>query len=105
WLSRQRSLGRRAGKIQDFESKSRRGLRPNARTVTSKREICGSLFFLVTHIGFGLGLTLRRREAFQALEQLFLAHAVGDDLGIVGIDAGTGRTDERNAFGLGLVNL
>jgi hypothetical protein len=29
----------------------------------------------------------RRRQAFQALEQLFLGHAVSGDLGIVGIDA------------------
>jgi hypothetical protein len=77
-------------------------MKPKTRCVGAER---GDLLLLVTHIGFGLGLILGRREAFQAFEQLFLAHAVGYDLGIVGIDAGPGRTDERNTFGLRLVNL
>src|ERR1700733_2375714 len=95
------------GKVTQ-KTKSQRGHWPNAGTVTystTTEARDGRLFFLVAHVGFGLGLIFRRCETFQALEQLFLAHAIGDDFGIVGIDAGAGRTDQRNTFGLRLVDL
>ena len=41
----------------------------------------GGLFFL-------FGLFLGRRKPFEALEQLFLGHALARDLGVVGIDRG-----------------
>ena len=54
----------------------------------------GTLLLVVP--GIGLGLTFWRREAFQALEQLFLGHAVGNDLSVVGIDPSAGRADQLN---------
>jgi hypothetical protein len=36
------------------------------------------------------GLLFRRRQAFEALQELFLGHALDRDLGVVGIDAGPG---------------
>ena len=44
-------------------------------------------------------------EAFEALEQLFLAHAVGGDFRVVGIDPGARRADQGNPVGLRLVDL
>ena len=52
-----------------------------------------------------LGLFLGRGKPFQTLEELFLGHAVPNDLGIVGIDAAAGCTDERSSLRLGLVDL
>src|ERR1700722_7458826 len=49
----------------------------------------GRLFFL-------FGLLFRRGEPLQALEELFLGHALDRDLGIVGIDRGAGRADQRD---------
>src|SRR6476469_8843475 len=51
------------------------------------------------------GLFFRRRQAFQALEEFFLGHALDRDLGVVGIDAGAGRADQRHGIGLWLVDL
>src|SRR5205809_7233415 len=51
------------------------------------------------------GLFFRRRQAFQALEELFLGHALDRDLGVVGIDAGASRADQRHGIGLWLVDL
>ena len=46
-------------------------------------------------------LLLGRRQAFEALEQLFFGHAVGGDLGIVGIDRAAGGADQRHPSGSG----
>src|SRR5882757_11233079 len=51
------------------------------------------------------GLLLGRREALEALEQLFLGHPLDRNFGVVGIDAGAGRADQRHGIGLGLVDL
>ena len=53
------------------------------------------LFFVA---GIGLGLALGRGQALQTLEQLFLGHAVGGDVGVVGIGAGWMR-EEFQAIG------
>jgi hypothetical protein len=64
----------------------------------------GEVLFLVV-AGVGLRLAFRRGKAFQALEQLFLGHAVRGDVGVVGIDPGAGRANERNRLGLRLIDL
>src|SRR6476620_9991338 len=48
---------------------------------------------------------LRRGQAFKALEQLFLGHAVRCYLSIVGVDTGARTGTDQRYFGLGLVNL
>ncbi len=53
----------------------------------------------------GSGTFSGGRQAFQTFEQFFLAHAVGGDIGVVGIHARAGRADERNTLGLGFVDL
>jgi hypothetical protein len=50
-----------------------------------------ALLFVVASVW--LGLALGRREAFETLEQLFLAHAVSRDVGIVRIHPGAGGAD------------
>ena len=50
-------------------------------------------------------LLFRRRQAFEALQQLFLGHALDRNFGVVGIDAGAGRADQRHGVGFGLVDL
>src|SRR5262249_49410641 len=60
--------------------------------------------FLVVRLD-RLGLLLGRRQAFEALEQLFLGHPVGGHLGVDGIDAGAGGADQRHSLGLRLVDL
>lgn len=50
------------------------------RAVRRNRLCCGEILL------FFFRLLLRRGQPFQALQQLFLGHAVGRDLGIVGID-------------------
>jgi len=56
--------------------------------------------------GFVLfGLLLRRSQAFEPLQQLFLGHPLHCDLGVVGIDAGAGRADQRHGIGFGLIDL
>ena len=52
-----------------------------------------------------LGLLFRRREAFQTLEKLLFGHAFNRNLGVVGIDAGAGRPDQRHRIRFGLVDL
>ena len=59
---------------------------------------CCSLFLF-------LRLLLRRGEPFQALEKLFLRHAVDSHLGVIGIDRATGGTDQRSGLGFRLVDL
>src|SRR5258707_10329775 len=51
------------------------------------------------------GLLFRGRQAFEALQKFLLGHALDGDLGIVGIDAGAGRSDQRHGIGLWLVNF
>ena len=51
------------------------------------------------------GLLFRRRQALKALQEFFLGHALDRDLGVVGIDAGAGRADQRHGIGLWLVDL
>jgi hypothetical protein len=52
-----------------------------------------------------LGLLFRGRQAFETLQELFLGHALDGNFGIVGIDAGTSRPDQRHRIGLRLVDL
>src|SRR5207237_4344148 len=52
-----------------------------------------------------LGLLLRRREAFEALQELLFGHALNGNFGIVGIDARAGGTDQRHRIGFRLVDL
>ena len=47
----------------------------------------------------------RRSEAFETLQKLFLGYSLNRDLGIIGIDAGSGRTDQRHRIRLRLVDL
>src|SRR5258708_18809920 len=51
------------------------------------------------------GLLLRRCQALEAFQKLLLGHALDGDLGIVGIDAGTGRADQGHRIGFRLVHL
>jgi len=51
------------------------------------------------------GLLFRRRQALEALQKLFLGHALDRDFGVVGIDAGAGRADQRHGIGLWFVDL
>jgi hypothetical protein len=51
------------------------------------------------------GLLLRRRQALEALQKLLLGHALDRDLGIVGVDAGAGRADQRHRIGLRLIHF
>jgi hypothetical protein len=51
------------------------------------------------------GLLFRRRQALEALQQFFFGHALDGDLGVVGIDAGTGLANQRNRIRLRLVHL
>ena len=51
------------------------------------------------------GLLFRRRQTLEALQKLLLGHALDRDLGIVGIDAGARRTDQRHRIGLRLVHF
>src|SRR5277367_3879380 len=51
------------------------------------------------------GLLFRRRQALEALQKLLLGHALDRNLGVVGIDAGTGRADQRHGIGLGLIDF
>src|SRR5271168_2528346 len=46
-----------------------------------------------------------RGESLETLQQLFLGHALDGDLGVVGIDARSGRTNQRDRIGLRLVHL
>ena len=64
-----------------------------SRTAGARRAGRGSLLFL--DLGL-LGLLLGRGQAFQALEQLFLRHAVRRNLGVIGIDPLAGTADERD---------
>src|SRR4029078_8635663 len=48
------------------------------------------------------GLLFRRCQALEALEEFFLGHALGRDLGVVGIDAGASRADQRDGIGIWL---
>ena len=50
-------------------------------------------------------LFLRRRQALEALQQLFLGHPLDGDFGVVGIDAGPGRPDQGHGIGLRLVDF
>src|SRR3954465_6230054 len=52
-----------------------------------------------------LGLFFRRREAFEALQELLFGHALNGNFGIVRIDAGASGTDQRHRVGLGLVDF
>src|SRR6476620_8546463 len=51
------------------------------------------------------GLFFRGRQALEALQQFLLGHALDSDFGIVGIDAGARRSDQRDGIGLGLVDF
>jgi hypothetical protein len=51
------------------------------------------------------GLLFRRRQAFEALQELFLGHAFDRNLGVVGIDAGAGRADQGHGIGLRFVDF
>src|ERR1700741_5287673 len=51
------------------------------------------------------GLLFRRSQALQALQKLLLGHPLDRNLGVVGIDAGAGRTDQRHGIRLGLVDF
>src|SRR5258708_12824983 len=51
------------------------------------------------------GLLLRRCQALEAFQKLLLGHALDGDLGIVGIDAATGRADQGHRIGFRLVHL
>src|SRR6266566_4302876 len=51
------------------------------------------------------GLLFRGRQAFEALQKLLLGHALDGNLGIISIDAGAGRSDQRHGIGLRLVNF
>src|SRR4051794_33065679 len=59
---------------------------------------------VVADFALRLRARLRGRKALEALEQLFLGHAVGGDLGIVGVDTGAGRADQRHVVELRLVD-
>src|SRR5262249_57692528 len=50
-------------------------------------------------------LFLGRRQPLEPLEQLLLGHALGRDLGVVGIDGPASSADQRNRSRLGLVDL
>src|SRR6478609_5837562 len=50
-------------------------------------------------------LLFRRRQALEALQKFLFGHALDGHLGVVGIDAGSGRADQRHGIGLGLVDL
>src|SRR5262249_7589605 len=50
-------------------------------------------------------LFLGRRQPLEPLEQLLLGHALGRDLGVVGIDRPAGSADQRNRSRLRLVDL
>src|SRR6185312_13740289 len=52
-----------------------------------------------------LGDLFRRRQAFEALEQLFLGHAVGGDLGVVRIDPGAAAGADQRHFRFRLVDF
>src|SRR6266702_623184 len=73
-----------------------------SRTAGPRRAGRGSLLFLDLRL---FGLLLGRGQAFQALEQLFLRHAVRRNLGVIGIDPLAGTADERHRLGLRLVHL
>src|SRR3954452_23938665 len=67
-----------------------------ARTCRAVQSGCSDsdrLEVFVARLDLGLGLLFRRRQAFEALEQLFLGHAIARDFGIVGIHA-PGGTDK-----------
>ena len=69
WLSLPLSTGGEQARNRSPESKSRRkafGRTPRRKPKNAMRQ-SRRLFFLVAHIGFGLGLILRRREAFEPL--------------------------------------
>src|SRR5258708_3864610 len=51
------------------------------------------------------GLLFRRRQAFEALQKLLLGHALNRDLGVVGIDAGACRPDQRHGIRLRFVDF
>jgi len=51
------------------------------------------------------GLLFRRRKALKALQEFLLGHALDGDLGVVGIDAGARRPDQRQGIGLRLVDF
>jgi hypothetical protein len=63
----------------------------------------GLFFLFLAHVR--LGLVLGRGQAFEALEKLLFGHAVRGHVGIVGIDPGPWRADERNRLGFGLVDF
>src|SRR4051794_2671598 len=70
------------------KAKARTNIRAFDRSDRRNVPKAGGLFVL-------FGLLFRRREALKALEQFFLGHAFDRDLGVVGIDAGAGRADQR----------
>ena len=51
------------------------------------------------------GLLFRRRQALEALQKLFLGHALYGDLGVIGIDAGARRPDQGHGIGFRLVHF
>src|SRR5581483_1380571 len=86
--------GEQSGKAPQNGPLQRPASLPDTKVWLTAAVAADGLLFLVADVGLGLGL--RRGQALQALEQLFLAHAVGGDVGIVGIDARPGRPDQRH---------
>src|ERR1700685_245374 len=70
---------------------------------TDKARNRRGLFLVVADIG--LGHVFGRGETLQALEQLFLGHTVGGDVGVVGVDAGSGRAYQGHRLGLRFVDF
>ncbi len=71
----------------------------NARSGQERRpEMAAGLFFFFRLLFWG-------GQALETLQQLFLGHALDRDLGIVGIHAGAGRSDQRNGIGFRLVDF
>ncbi len=51
------------------------------------------------------GLLFRRRQAFETLQEFLLGHPLDGYIGVVGVDAGAGRPDQRHGIGLGFVDF
>ena len=92
----------RQGRIVTVKMSTKAKARTNVRAFEQIRRVLDlqneGLFVL-------FGLLFRRRQALEALQQLFLGHALDRDFGVVGIDAGAGRADQGHGIGLGLVDL
>src|SRR5262249_30164331 len=75
----------------------------DARPAPPHRPAALALFFLFA--GIRLGLVFGGGEALEPVGEFLFGHAVRGYVGIVGIDPGPGRADERNRLGFGFVNL